>query len=91
MRCTEVETPTAKKLHRCDSCGEQIAPGEHYKRWRCYADGNDVEACTVKMHAECLAMHLADNDGPWEFMPFSYDRPAASTIQQASSGEASNG
>ena len=54
MHCTDVERPKARKPHRCMSCGEGIAAGETYVRWRCY-DGGD--ASTNKMHPECLAMH----------------------------------
>ena len=56
MQCTEIERPKARKPHRCMSCGEGIAVGETYVRWRCY-DGGD--ASTNKMHPECLAMHQA--------------------------------
>ena len=76
MYCTEPETHKARKVHRCDSCGELINPGDEYKRWRCY-DCGDVG--TVKMHPECLAMHQADaekyGDREWEYSPYSHERP----------------
>ena len=74
MYCTEPETLTARKAHRCMSCGEPVNPGEKYVRWRCYDSG---DAGTVKMHPECHAMHCADAEGPWEFTPFSHERPTA--------------
>ena len=76
MHCTDVERPKAKKPHRCMSCGEGIAVGETYVRWRCYDGG---EASTNKMHPECLAMHQADadkyGDREWEYSPYSHERP----------------
>ena len=77
MHCTDPETLTARKTHNCQSCGDLVNAGETYLRWRCY-DGGD--AGTVKMHPECYAMHQADADGmgggPWEFSPFSHERPS---------------
>ena len=76
MHCTDPETLTARKTHHCMSCGELVNPGEKYTRWRCY-DSGDVG--TVKMHPECHAMHSDEargmGGGPWEFTPFSYERP----------------
>ncbi len=78
MYCTDTETLKARKPHRCMSCGEAIAAGEEYKRWRCY-DGGD--AGTVKMHPECYSAHCADAEGmgggPWEFSPYNYPRGEA--------------
>jgi predicted RNA-binding Zn-ribbon protein involved in translation (DUF1610 family) len=75
MYCTPTETLTARKVHLCMSCGERVNPGDQYMRWRCYDDG---EVGTVKMHPECYAMHCADAEphGPWEFTPYSHERPA---------------
>ena len=76
MHCTDVERPKAKKPHRCMSCGEGIAVGETYVRWRCY-DGGD--ASTNKMHPECLAMHQADaarfSESEWEYEVYGHERP----------------
>jgi predicted RNA-binding Zn-ribbon protein involved in translation (DUF1610 family) len=76
MYCTDPETLIARKPHRCMSCGELVNPGEHYLRWRCYDSG---EVGTVKMHPECHAMHCEDargmGGGPWEFTPYSHERP----------------
>ena len=74
MYCSDPETLTARKLHRCMSCGETVNPGEQYLRWRCYDSGN---VSTVKMHPECHAMHCADaTGGTWEFMLHGHERPA---------------
>ena len=45
-----VETPTARKPHRCWWCAERIEPGEKYNRW-VWKDGRDLLA--VKCHPEC--------------------------------------
>lgn len=75
MYCTDTETLKARKPHRCMSCGETIAAGEEYKRWRCYEDG---DAGTVKMHPECYAAHCDSAGGcAWEFTPYSYPRGEA--------------
>jgi hypothetical protein len=53
-------TPTTQKAikqHRCSWCGESIAPGESYARWRYFADG---DAVTVKMHHECELAQQAE-------------------------------
>lgn len=47
---TEAETHVAKKQHRCTWCWQFIQPGETYKRYRYYSEG---EAGTVKLHPEC--------------------------------------
>lgn len=84
MHCTDVESPKARKPHRCDSCGELINPGDEYKRWRCY-DGGDASTC--KLHPECLAMHEADANAcgefQWEFEKWGHERPAPATAGSA--------
>jgi hypothetical protein len=73
MYCTPVETLSARKVHRCDSCGQLIAVGDNYKRWRTYDQG---DAGTSKMHPECLAMHETDAAGEqWEYSPHGHERP----------------
>lgn len=76
MYCTDTETLKARKPHVCMSCGQRIEVGETYKRWRTYDSG---DAGTSKMHPECLQMHNDDaageGGGPWEYCPFSYERP----------------
>ena len=77
MYCSPVESPVAIKPHKCHSCGEDIAQGERYKRWRCFDDGS---VSSVKMHAECLQMHCDDSGGGyWEFMLFEHERPRKET------------
>jgi hypothetical protein len=89
MYHTECETLKARKPHRCMSCGEAIAAGETYKRWRTY-DGGD--AGTNKMHPECLAMHQADADkyghrGEWEYSPYGHERPKPDPGLTTASGQ----
>ena len=73
MYTTPTETLTARKPHRCTSCGEVIIIGEKYLRWRCYDSG---DAGTGKMHPECYEIHEAEGS-PWEYTPYSYERPQA--------------
>lgn len=49
---TPAETHRAAKQHRCDWCGEPIAVGETYQRWRWYGDGT---ISAVRSHQECVA------------------------------------
>lgn len=72
MHCTDPTTQVARKAHVCQSCGQIIAAGGVYLRWRCYDSG---DAGTVKMHPECHDMHNAEAEGAWEFTPYSYERP----------------
>jgi len=70
---TQLEKLKARKPHRCTSCGEAIAIGEAYYRWRSYECG---DAGTHKMHPECYEMHDADAvGGEWEYSPYSHERP----------------
>jgi hypothetical protein len=46
------EWPVARKEHVCIWCGETIAKGERYRRWRGVWEG---EAITNKWHKECDA------------------------------------
>lgn len=67
---TELEViKAAKKKHRCSWCPERIMPGETYKRWRSFYQG---DAFSNKMHPECYdAMHImAKQEGyDFEFWP----------------------
>lgn len=81
MHCTPLEKLKARKLHRCMSCGEVIAAGGTYYRWRCYIDG---DAGTNKMHPECYEMHDADG-GEWDYSPYNYERPQTVPNDQGNS------
>lgn len=72
MWCTDLKRPTARKPHRCDSCGEMIDPGTEYVKWCRFDDC----ATTSKMHPECYAMHEADAEGSeWEYLQYEHERP----------------
>jgi predicted RNA-binding Zn-ribbon protein involved in translation (DUF1610 family) len=73
MYCSPTTRHTAIKPHRCHSCGEDIAAGEAYMRWRCYDNGR---ASTAKMHEECYAMHDGDAYAEWEYEQYGHERPA---------------
>lgn len=50
------ECPTARKAHRCGSCGGRINPGEMYRRWK--GTGDDwVGIATLKECAECCTRY----------------------------------
>ncbi len=77
MYCTKVESPRARKAHRCTSCGEEIPPGEKYVRWRSFEDG---EACTNKMHQECYGMH--EKGSYWVYDLYGHDRPQKPVVDE---------
>jgi hypothetical protein len=76
MYITPQETFTARKEHRCTWCGEKIVAGEQYTRWMSVDAG---EAFSNKMHGECLDAASYDENGEWDYMPFSNDRPRATS------------
>ena len=49
----------ARKVHRCDYCGEDIGPGRLYRRWG-WADSGTV--CSAKAHRICAAVANAYYD-----------------------------
>jgi hypothetical protein len=55
MPCSDVETYTAKKEHRCSWCGQTIQTNTQYKKYRWW-EGS--EAGTCKMHPECYEAML---------------------------------
>lgn len=74
---TEPAQHCARKRHRCTWCWEFIEPGDQYKRYRAYSDG---DASTIKMHPECLEVmeDEAREEGGWiEWIP-GRERPKAS-------------
>jgi hypothetical protein len=54
---TEPTTQTARKTHRCTWCWQLIEPGEEYKRYRHFDNG---EARTEKLHPECYEAMLGE-------------------------------
>lgn len=73
MFCAETETVKARKPHTCTWCGQQINPGDTYKRW----NSVDGKWFTNKMHPEC---HEACDDecrewGEYEYTPYTNERP----------------
>jgi hypothetical protein len=69
---TDPQILTARKQHRCTSCGEAIQVSEKYHRWVTFDD----TATTSKMHPECLEMHQREECyGEWEYSPYSHERP----------------
>lgn len=74
MHCTDISTPTARKTHRCTSCGESIEAGQKYAKWVSFDDS----AFTNKMHPECLAAHQKDaGQDDWEYSPYDHQRGKA--------------
>ena len=73
MYCTPNEMRTAKKVHQCTNCGEEIVIGEKYVRWMSVDDGKGF---ANKMHKECIASLIDENGaGFWEYSPFGGERP----------------
>jgi len=68
------ETPTARKPHRCDECGETIAPGDVYERVRAKWDGHvsTFDTCArcwfVRQAIESYELLVEECD-PFEAMP----------------------
>lgn len=63
-RMTKIAEHKARRLHRCEWCWQFITPGEQYKRYRHFSDG---DAGTCKMHPECCEAMLAEalQEGGW--------------------------
>jgi hypothetical protein len=78
----EMTKPTvqkAKKPHRCSWCWQLIEPGDQYKRYRYFSDG---DAGTVKMHPECfddMQTQASEWGHPFEWTPGEFERPAKET------------
>ena len=73
MFFTDTKLTLARKVHRCTSCGEVIAPGHEYCRWQSNIDG---EWFTNKMHPECYDMHMEDAEGGYfEYTLYQHERP----------------
>lgn len=73
MYCTQPETRTARKQHRCMNCAELIEIGDTYQRWMSADDG---QAVTNKMHPECLsALQKEAEGGYFDYMIYGGDRP----------------
>lgn len=72
---TEPTTQAAMKSYRCNWCWQAIKPGETYRRYRFYSDG---DAGTTRMHPECFAVmkEEADKEGGWFDWTPGQERPA---------------
>jgi hypothetical protein len=57
VQCARIE-------HECSWCGQPIAVGDSYVRWR-WTDG--IEAITVKMHPECGEAQQSSGYDEWAF------------------------
>jgi hypothetical protein len=68
----------ARKVYRCDWCGDVIPVFGIYWRYRCFMDG---DSGTVRMHSECLTAmreEAASQDTGWlEWSPYSNQRGLA--------------
>lgn len=67
MQILSETTPTARKKHRCDFCGQPIDVGEKYDY---QFNVNDGDACSWKTHSSCSALasklnmyHECDDEG----------------------------
>lgn len=65
-------SPTARKPHGCDYCGQEISAGQRYKRWVSIADGS---ARSVAAHTACddiarAYWRLTDADPDERFVQF---------------------
>ena len=69
---TEAKSVIARKQHKCTWCGEAIAKGESYWKWKSAGDA----WFTSKMHPECREPFVEDwrlyGDG--KYCPYSNDR-----------------
>jgi len=79
--CSEVETHTAAKEHRCSWCWQRIESGSKYKRYRWWNGG---DTGTEKMHPEChgAMIEAAREEGGWvEWTPGDGERPVVPNAQ----------
>lgn len=61
------ETRTARKLHRCSLCCEEIKPGEQYG-YDTYKFDGDVYDWKTHMECDAVSTFLWDYVDPWEGM-----------------------
>ena len=67
---TTAVTRTAKKVHKCSYCAEDINKGDSYE----YQDGNsEGRWFKTRMHQECFEDMCEQGDG--EYTPYSNERP----------------
>lgn len=66
------EHRTARKVHQCTYCAEEINAGESYAHQTGVYDGSWY---TSKMHPECFDDMIDSGDG--EYTPYSNERPKA--------------
>jgi hypothetical protein len=70
--CFSIKVVTARKPHRCIWCAQIIAIGDKYTHEKSIYDGNFQNH---HWHGECLKSANNDNDGDYEFLPYSNERP----------------